>query len=108
MKLIIFSVFDQKAGAYIQPFFSQTVGTALRSFNTAANQQDHDFNRHAADYTLFEFGTYEQSDGKFEILETPISHGSALHQVAVKPATWPNEGNSVSADLLEQRHTGAQ
>lgn len=83
MKLKIFTVFDQKAEAYIQPFFSQTTGTAKRSFETACNDTSHDFNRHAGDYTLFETGTFEQSTGKFDLLDVPINLGSAL--TFVKP-----------------------
>lgn len=78
MKLTVMCVYDQKAKAYLQPFFSQTLGVALRQFKFAANDQSHDFSRFAEDFTLFELGTFEQDTAKFDLLEVPLSHHSAL------------------------------
>ena len=79
MKLLIFTVFDQKAEAYLQPFFSQTVGTGIRAFATAAQDEGHDFHRNAADYTLFELGHFDQSTGMFFVEDVPKTHGSAIN-----------------------------
>lgn len=70
---MIFSVFDSKAQAFIQPLFSQTRGTAIRAFTQAANDQAHDFNRFAEDYTLFELGSFDPNTGKFDLHSTPES-----------------------------------
>ncbi len=78
MKLKIFSVFDTKAEAYLTPFFCPSTGVAIRSFEAAANDATHQFRLYAADFTLFELGTYEQSTAKFEILPAPMNLGSAL------------------------------
>lgn len=78
MKLKIFTVFDSKAEAFLQPFFTSTTGLAIREFSTAVNQQDHQFNKYAGDYTLFELGSYEQDNAKFSILPTPINLGVAI------------------------------
>lgn len=77
MKLLAFSVHDSKAEAFLQPFFDQARGSAIRSFIDAVNEEGHQFNRHADDYTLFEVGVFDQEMGKFEKKE-PVSLGNAV------------------------------
>ncbi len=63
MLLTIYSVWDSKADAYIQPFFASNDAVAIRMFQTAAHNTDHDFHLHAEDYTLFRLGTFDQLKG---------------------------------------------
>ena len=65
MKLIIFSVYDQKAEAYLPPFFIPNAAMAQRTFSEAVNSPSHQFGKHPADYTLIELGTFD--DGKATI-----------------------------------------
>lgn len=81
MILQAFSIFDSKAEAFVQPFYSQTVGTAIRSFEQACNQVDHDFNKFAGDYTLFHLGEFDQHTGRFTELQTPTNLGLALTHI---------------------------
>ena len=78
MKLVMFSVYDTKAEAFLQPFFSLSRGTAMREFSEAANQPDHQFFRHAADYHLFELGTFDQVKGEVELSAPKVELGNAL------------------------------
>lgn len=78
MKLKIYSVYDSKAGSYLQPFYAPTRGVALRMFENAALSDDHDFGRFSADFTLFELGEFDQNEGKFELLEAHENLGTAL------------------------------
>ena len=78
MKLKVFSIYDSKAEAYLQPIYALATGAALRSFEAAANDEGHDFHRFAGDYTLFEIGTFDQHSGLLEILKAPINLGTAL------------------------------
>ncbi len=78
MKLEVFSVYDSKAEAFIQPWYSQTLGTAIRSFETAVNKEGHDFQKFAGDYTLFHLGCFDQSEGHFDQKATPTNLGLAL------------------------------
>ncbi len=66
MKLLVFSVYDSKVEAFLQPFFAPTKGAALRSFTDACNSGDHEFNRHAGDYTLFLIGSYDEKSSLLE------------------------------------------
>lgn len=78
MKIKMFSVQDSKADAYLEPFFSQTTETAIRSFTEAANSTDHHFYKYAADYTLFELGVFDQETGDYEKLVPNKNLGNAL------------------------------
>ncbi len=78
MKLQVFSIFDSKAEAFIQPWYSQTVGTAIRSFEQAVNQSDHDFYKFSGDYTLFHLGDFDQAKGLFDMKATPVNLGLAV------------------------------
>lgn len=77
MKLLGFAVFDQKAEAFLRPFFAETKGLAIRSFRDAVNDPAHEMCRHAADYTLFHIGSFNQANGEFEV-QRPVSLGNAL------------------------------
>ena len=77
MNLSIFMIYDSKAEAYLQPFFSQSQGTALRSFIDLANDPQHEFCKHAEDYTLFFCGTFDPLTGHFD-LTVPKALGNAL------------------------------
>lgn len=68
----IFSVYDAKAAAYLPPFFMPTEGLAVRSFEAAVRDTSHDFHRFAADFTLFEFGSFDPTSGSFELLAAPV------------------------------------
>ncbi len=70
-KLEIFTIFDSKAGAYLQPFFSINVETAKREFSAAVNGEG-TFAQFAEDYALFYLGDFDQPEAKFEISTTPI------------------------------------
>lgn len=74
----IFSVYDSKMEAYLPPFFQQTVGMAVRSFETAAMDQEHQFHMHGADYTLFHIGSWDQDRGQCDMLEAKVALGNAL------------------------------
>lgn len=78
MKLKTFTVHDCKAESYLQPFYAQATGAAIRMFEDAVNQEGHQFNRYAADYTLFELGTFDQATAAFEVLPAAINLGNAL------------------------------
>lgn len=77
----VFSVYDSKAKAWMTPIFAPTKGVAMRSFAQAANTQDSDFQRWAADYTLFQIGTWDDQTGDIEKDEAKSNLGTALeHQ----------------------------
>lgn len=85
--LLAFAIYDAAAAAYLSPMFLDTKGMAIRSFADAVNQEDSAFGRHAADYTLFHIGSFDQRTGQLEAC-TPDSLGNAL-QFVVLPSSAP-------------------
>lgn len=84
MRMLIFSVFDSAVGAHLQPFFSRSMGEAIRSFQDACNQSDSQFNRHASDYTLFLHGSFDDAGGVFDT-SPPERVSSALELIFHDP-----------------------
>lgn len=64
MTLLLFSVFDSKAEAFLRPFLAETKGLAARSFTDACNDPEHEMCKHAEDYTLFCVGEFDQVTGE--------------------------------------------
>lgn len=83
MKLKVFSIYDSKAGFYMEPFYSSSKLAALRSFSDLANKSDSFIAKHPEDYTLFELGEFDCDTGRFDLLPTNVSLGIA-HEF-VKP-----------------------
>lgn len=81
----LFTVFDSKANAYLPPFNSPTAGTAIRMFAQAANDQSHDFNKHAGDYTLFHIASYDDATATIEPLKAHINLGLAINLIEAAP-----------------------
>ncbi|QXP08349.1 MAG: nonstructural protein [Arizlama microvirus] len=77
----IFTVYDSKVEAYLQPFFLPSKGAALRAITDVANDPSHMFGKHPEDYVLFELGTFDDQDCKFDLYAAPISMGVVLEFV---------------------------
>jgi len=67
----IFTVRDDKAEAYLPPFYMRTIGEAVRAFSAAVNDQGHDFHKYAEDYHLYQLGRFDELTGKIDVLENP-------------------------------------
>lgn len=71
MKLVVCAIYDTAVKAFMQPFFSPTKGSAVRSFIDAVNGEGSQFKRHAADYVLFQLAAYDDGTGTFDNLAAP-------------------------------------
>lgn len=101
MKLTVFAVRDLKALAFLQPFYSPSVGSALRAFGDACNESGSPFNKHPEDYQIFEIGSYEDSDALLKSVSPLKLLGSASDFVLVKPVVYApvcNESPKVVPD----------
>jgi len=74
----MFTVYDSKAEAYMQPFFAKSTGEALRSFSDTCQDKNHIFAKHPEDFTLFELGTWDEQTSNFVIYESKKSLGTAI------------------------------
>lgn len=59
----IFSVKDKQVDAFLQPFFSPTLGSALRSLMEVVNDPNHTFSKHSSDYVLYSLGSFDDTTG---------------------------------------------
>jgi len=81
MILKAFTIYDNKAEAYLNPFFMGTTGEALRAFTDAVNDRNNpnsNLTRHPADYQLFEIGEFENGTGNLLNKEPRVNLGNGL------------------------------
>ena len=81
MILKIFCLYDSKVEAYLQPFFMRARGEAFRAMADLTSDPNMNVSKNPADFTLFELGTYDDSNARFDLHLTPISLGVALEFV---------------------------
>lgn len=84
MKNKIFTIYDQKAKAFLPPFFLPQEGMAIRTFSDCVNKEGHQFNAHPADYSLAEIGTFDEETGKLETHEIAIQYGTGVEFVEIQ------------------------
>jgi hypothetical protein len=68
----VYSVYDQKAEAFISPFFLPNDQIAIRAFSDCVSDDNHQFGRHPSDYSLYKIGQFNQENGLFEDNEPKI------------------------------------
>lgn len=62
----VLSVRDRAANAYGRPFFTASVGQAIRSFSDVINgKDDSEIQRHPGDFDLFHLGQFDDETGNF-------------------------------------------
>ena len=71
MKLMVFSVFDIKAKAYMRPFFMPNQAQASRDFGDAVKAADSHLGKHPEDYSLKCLGFWDDNSGALEPLDNP-------------------------------------
>lgn len=70
MKLEMLAIWDDKAKAYMQPYFMLNKALGVRTFANAVNTAGAPLNVNAEDYTLFSIGTFDDSDGSVTLHPT--------------------------------------
>ena len=73
MKRIVFSVYDRRAELFMAPFLMVSQGQATRSFGDEVNRADREnvVHQHPEDFELFEFGTWDDVTGRYELFGAP-------------------------------------
>ena len=72
MRYKVLAVRDRAIDAYGQPFFSASVGAAIRGFTDEVNnpREGNQLNKHPEDFDLYLLGEFDDSKGVFET-DTP-------------------------------------
>lgn len=76
MKLLAFTVYDEKAEAFGHPFFLSAVGLATRLFTEWINNPNTPTGKHPGDFKLYQVGTWNDGDAIFETLPVPLHIGN--------------------------------
>lgn len=77
MEKHLFTVYDNAARAYLDPFVAPSVEFAVREFRQVVNQSGHQFNKFPEDYTLYHVGTFDVATGALTPMD-PRSLGVAV------------------------------
>lgn len=80
MIIKIFAVRDSAVEAFLQPFFSPTLGSAIRSITEVVNDPQHTFAKNPTDYALWEIGSFDDASGRLEPIE-PIQMLAPLSEL---------------------------
>lgn len=59
----MYTVYDEKAEAFLQPFFMEKDAMAIRAIIDCVSDPGHRFCQHASDFTLFRIGKFDSNDG---------------------------------------------
>lgn len=101
----MFSVYDQKAEAFLPPFMMPKAQQAQRIFSDCVNSSDHQFAAHPEDYTLFHIGNFDDESGVLHPKPTPTSMGLGLEYViqAQSPGQTDFIGEGNGAEIRTQQ-----
>jgi len=80
----IFSVYDNKAEAFLPPFVLPKREMAIRTFADSINNPETQLHKHPADYTLFTLGTFDDEIGKIVPEKTSLHNGVELWDYTLK------------------------
>lgn len=69
--MIILSIYDKALGAYMQPWYAQSKGQAVRMFQDEIQREGSEMKKHPTDYELYCMGEWTAETGQFQILATP-------------------------------------
>lgn len=70
----VYSIFDEKSEAFLQPFFFDTKGQAIRAIIDCLTDTNHQFYRHTSDYTLFKLAEFDDENGSFKLCQESLGN----------------------------------
>lgn len=82
MIYIVCAIRDVKGDLFGQPFFSASVGMAIRGFSDECTRPDPEgrnlLARHPGDFELYQLGTFDDQSGRFVLFDDKkqLVHGS--------------------------------
>lgn len=65
MKLMVFAVYDEAVGLFMQPIFMRSKAEAVRALRMALASPDHTFSKSPRDYSLHQLGEFNEESGTF-------------------------------------------
>lgn len=91
MVLKVFAVRDNKAEAFLNPFFMPTRGMAIRAMTDLLREQQNNIARYPDDFVLYELGTWDDAEGTIRMHGTHqlVSQISELMPRPSQPSELP-------------------
>lgn len=90
----VFSVFDEKADAFLPPFILPNANMAKRVFSDCVNSDTHQFGLNPMDYTLFELGQFNDANGQFTLQRAKTSLGNGVEFRSLDRPRSPEIGSN--------------
>lgn len=72
MRYKVLTIRDRAADVFSQPFFSQSIGAAIRGFGDEVKRDGSNINKHPEDYDLYHIADFDDETGGFEVVARPI------------------------------------
>lgn len=94
MLLRCYSVYDESTEAFGIPFFFVNDRTAERSFGILVNDPQSMISKYPQDYSLYCFGQFDDSTGRFSLYDRPELIGRAPSFVQARLDGTPREESS--------------
>lgn len=94
MNLIVFSIHDSAANAFVTPFFMHTKAMAMRAFEDNVNsKEESNITKHPEQFSLFKVGEFSDENGTLVALEKPEIIATGLEVLK------PTEQTEIMAEL---------
>lgn len=81
MILYVYGVFDSGISAWMAPLYMRNTGEALRWWQDICADPQSKVAKHPSDFTLFELGSWDDSNCKFNLNLAPVKLGTAIEYV---------------------------
>lgn len=92
----VFTIHDEKAKAFLPPFFLPNEGMAIRTFGDCVNSDSHQFGVHPEDYRLFQIGVFDDESGELDSF-APRIISCGIELVGRSRETGPQETGLTTA-----------
>ena len=104
----VFTVYDEKAEAFLPPFILPKVAQAERVFRDCINSTDHQFGQNPADYTLFRLGNFDDENGQFLLERSKQSLGNGVEYLQLELADTDEDlRNGQDTSIQAQRNVAS-
>lgn len=98
----VFTVYDEKAEAFLPPFILPKIAQAKRVFADCVNSDSHQFGANPADYTLFRLGSWDDSNALYLLDRAKQSLGNGVEFRKLDHPISPELGSNGQTDPRQQ------
>jgi len=77
----IYSINDNKAQAYLPPFFLHNKNIAIRHFADCVKDKNHQFAKNPEDYSLWEIGEFDDNTGEIKYYSPHHALGTGMDYI---------------------------